>query len=249
MADLLQHQFCSVFSDPNAPSKKLNPINVLYDKPLEKIEITVEDVDKALKELKINSSAGEHDIPAIVMKRCAGTLNYPLFQIWKSSLESGFIDPRFKEQIIAPIFKKGCKAQAKNYRPVCPTSHSIKTCERIVRDKILEHFNRNNLMCKHQHGFLKNRSCLTQLLGHINIVLENFLQGKDTDSIYLDYAKAFDKVDHELLLHKLQCYGIKGQLLNWIKSFLSDRSQSVAINGKHSYKGKVMSGVPQGTVF
>ena len=104
-------------------------------------------------------------------------------------------------------------------------------------------------MCKHQHGFLPNHSCLTQLLAHVNTVLENFLKGKDTDVIYLDYAKAFDKVDHEILLHKLQCYGITGKLLNWIKSFLSDRSQCVAINGVHSYTSDVISGVPQGTVL
>ena len=88
-----------------------------------------------------------------------------------------------------------------------------------------------------------------KLLGHINIILENFLAGKDTDAIYLDYAKAFDKVDHGILLYKLQCYGITGTLLEWIKCFLSDRSQYVAINGVHSYKSKVKSGVPQGTVL
>ena len=104
-------------------------------------------------------------------------------------------------------------------------------------------------MCKHQHGFLRHRSCLTQLLGHINIILENLLQGKDTDSIYLDYAKAFDKVDHEILLHKLQCYGITGKLLAWIKEFLRNRTQCVAINGTKSFKSEVKSGVPQGTVL
>ena len=77
----------------------------------------------------------------------------------------------------------------------------------------------------------------------------NFINNTDTDCIYLDYAKAFDKVDHELLIHKLQCYGIRGSLLEWIKSFLTDRYQTVSVNGTHSYKSKVMSGVPQGTVL
>ena len=249
MADLLQAQFCSVFSDPKNPSKKFNHINVNYDKPLDKVEITLEDINKALKDIKINSSAGDDDMPAILLKKANTELNYPLLLIWKNSLESSYIHPKFKDQLIAPIHKKGSKALPSNYRPISPTSHSIKTCERIVKNKILEHFSRNNLMCKHQHGFLPNRSCLTQLLSHINIVLENFLEGKDTDAIYLDYAKAFDKVDHELLLHKLKCYGITGKLHDWIKSFLSDRSQYVAINGVHSYKSEVRSGVPQGTVL
>ena len=77
----------------------------------------------------------------------------------------------------------------------------------------------------------------------------NLRQGKHSDCIYLDYAKAFDKVDHELLIHKLKCYGIRGKLLEWIKSFLSGRTQYVALNGIHSYKSEVKSGVPQGTVL
>ena len=249
MADTLQTQFCSVFSNPENPYKKLTDINVEYDKPLESINITLEDVNKALKKLKANSSAGDDDIPAILMKKCSSTVNYPLYLLWKSSLESGYIHQRFKDQHIAPIHKKGSKSTASNYRPICPTSHSIKTCERIVFNAILQHFTVNNLMCKHQHGFLPHRSCLTQLLGHINVVFENLLQGKDTDSIYVDYAKAFDKVDHELLLHKLKCYGITGKLLTWIRHFLKNRSQCVVINGTKSYKSEVLSGVPQGTVL
>ena len=249
MADLLQKQFCSVFSDPSDPKKSFNNINVNYDRPIEKVTITLEDVDKAIKQIKINSSGGDDDIPALVFRKCNKTLNYPILLIWEESLNTGYICPQFKDQIIAPIHKKGSKALPENYRPICPTSHTIKTCERIVKDKILNHLERNNLLCKHQHGFRPGRSCLTQLLAHINIVLENFLLNKDTDSIYLDYAKAFDKVDHELLIHKLQCYGIQGELLQWIKAFLSNRYQSVAINGVHSYKSKVKSGVPQGTVL
>ena len=249
MSDLLQTQFCSVFSNPEEPSKRFTNITANFEKPLDSIQITIDDVDKALKKLKANSSAGEDDIPAALLTKCSSTLNYPLYLMWKDSLENVHIHPRFKEQIIAPIHKKGSKSVAANYRPICPTSHSIKTCERIVFNKILDHFTSNNLMCKHQHGFLPQRSCLTQLLSHINTVFENLLQVKDTDSIYLDYAKAFDKVDHEILLYKLRCYGITGKLLAWIKEFLQGRTQCVAINGTKSFKSAVKSGVPQGTVL
>ena len=249
MADLLQEQFCSVFSNPNDPSKKYTDLDVTYDQPLDSVNITIEDVDKALKKLKSNSSAGDDDIPAILLKNCSSVLNQPLYLIWKHSLDNSFIHPRFKHQHIAPIHKKGPKSAAANYRPICPTSHSIKTCERIVFDAILKHFTSNNLLCKHQHGFLPHRSCLTQLLSHINTVFENLLQGKDTDSIYLDYAKAFDKVDHDLLIHKLKCYGITGGLLTWIEQFLKNRTQCVVINGTKSYTSEVKSGVPQGTVL
>ena len=249
MADILQNQFCSVFSDTNNPKKTINDIDVHYDEPLEDIHLTIEDIDKALKEVKPHSSGADDDMPAILLKKCSNTINYPLLLIWKESLSSGYVYPQYKQQIITPLHKKDSKTAAENYRPICPTSHSCKTCECVVRDKILEHLVKNNLLCKHQHGFRRGHSCLTQLLNHINFVLTGFILNQDTDCIYLDFAKAFDKVDHELLIHKLKCYGIQGNLLKWITSFLSDRSQRVSINGTHSYASKVRSGVPQGTVL
>ena len=249
MSNILQKQFCSVFSNPNDPKKKFTDINAVYDEPLEDIIFTPKDIDDAIKKIKINTSSSGDDIPAIVFNKCRIALNYPSLLIWQESLDTGFISPQFKYQVISPIHKKGSKDVAANYRPVCPTPHSIKISERVVADRIINHLNRNNLLCKNQHGFLKNRNCLTQLLSHINVVLENFLQNKDTDSIYLDFAKAFDKVDHEILIHKLQSYGICGKLLDWIKSFLSKRVQVVSINGTKSYESEVKSGVPQGTVL
>lgn len=249
MADILQQQFCSVFSDPENPDKEIYNIEAAYDKPLTEVNITLKDIDKALKEVKPHSSSTNDDMPAILIKQCSATINYPLLLIWSQSLNTGYIHPQYKQQIITPLHKKESRAVPENYRPICPTSHTSKTCERIVRDKIVDHLVRNNLICKHQHGFRKGHSCLTQLLNHINIVILNFINNKDTDCIYLDYAKAFDKVDHELLLHKLQCYGIQGSLLNWIKSFLTKRYQTVSVNGTHSYKSEVKSGVPQGTVL
>ena len=249
MADILQNQFCSVFSDSDNPAKKLSDIEAHYDEPLNEIHINIDDIDKALKEIKPHTSGADDDMPAILLKKCNTTINYPLLLMWRESLCNGYVYSQFKQQIITPIHKKGSRAVPENYRPICPTSHTCKTCERVVRDKILEHLERNNLLCKHQHGFRRKHSCLTQLLDHINTVLLNFIQNKDTDCIYLDYAKAFDKVDHEILIHKLKCYGIQGQLLNWIESFLKDRSQCVSVNGTHSYSSKVQSGVPQGTVL
>ena len=249
MSNILQDQFCSVFSDPSNPNKKFTDINATFEEPLEEIQLTSKDIDDAMKKIKINTSSSTDDIPAIVFNKCRIALNYPSLQIWQDSLDTGFISPQFKNQIIVPLHKKGSKDSAANYRPVCPTPHSIKICERAVASKILHHFYKNNLLCKNQHGFLPHRNCLTQLLGHINVVLENFLLNKDTDAIYLDYAKAFDKVDHEILIHKLYCYGIRGKLLNWIKAFLSNRLQCVSVNGVHSYQSEVRSGVPQGTVL
>ena len=153
MADILQRQFCSVFSDPDNPNKELYDIDAEFDEPLTEINITIEDIDKALKEIKPHSSSTNDDMPAILMKKCSATINYPLLLIWSQSLESGYVYPQYKQQIITPLHKKESRAIPENYRPICPTSHSSKTCERIVRDRIVDHLVRNNLLCKHQHGF------------------------------------------------------------------------------------------------
>ena len=107
----------------------------------------------------------------------------------------------------------------------------------------------NELLCNNQHGFRSGRSCLTQLLSHFDDIMLGLTKGADTDAIYLDYAKAFDKVDHRLLIQKLRRYGFHDQIITWVESFLSDRSQYVVLNGFSSFAAAVISGVPQGSVL
>ena len=129
------------------------------------------------------------------------------------------------------------------------TSHIIKIFERFIRKRLVHHLESNNLLCSQQHGFRSGHSCLTQLLHHFDNILENFLNGNDTDCIYLDYAKAFDKVDHTLLIRKLSKYGIHPKIIAWIESFLQGRTQQVVVEGQLSFAALIISGVPQGTVL
>ena len=249
MADLLQEQYASVFSDPNSSQKKSPTINCNVTEILESITVTQEDIVKAIDEISETSACGEEDIPALILKKCKNALSYPILQIWRQSLNSGLVPQIYKSQIITPAHKKASKAVAENYRPISLTSHIIKIIERVIKKQIVEYLVNNNRITKNQHGFQKHRSCQTQLIPHVNTILLNFLMDIDTDMIYLDYAKAFDKVDHQLLLKKLYAYGIRGKLLMWINSYLSNRSQVVVINGVQSKPAKVVSGVPQGTVL
>ena len=169
--------------------------------------------------------------------------------IWKDSVDTGFIPPVYKKQFITPVHKKDSRALPENYRPISLTSHIIKIFERIIQNKLVNHLESNNLLCKNQHGFRKGRSCLTQLLSHIDNILLNSLEGADTDVIYVDYQKAFDKVDHEILLMKIKAHGIKGKLYSWLEEYLKDHTQVVVVQGEHSYEATVKSGVPQGTVL
>ena len=113
----------------------------------------------------------------------------------------------------------------------------------------MKYLNDNNLFNPTQHGFRQGRSCLSQLLSHYDSILSKLEEGKEVDVIYLDFSKAFDKVDHEILLSKLKSIGIRGKLLTWIKSFLKNRNQIVFVDGHGSYEAKIKSGVPQGSVL
>lgn len=148
-----------------------------------------------------------------------------------------------------PIFKKGISSEATNYRPVSLTCISCKVMEGIIYDKLLAFLVLHNLINRNQHGFLRKRSTVSQLLESINDWAIALDQGKPVDAIYIDYAKAFDSVSHPKLLLKLAGYGLSGNLLTWCTSFLSGRSQRVKVGSNFSSYTSVISGVPQGSVL
>ena len=249
MADMLQHQYTSVFSDPNCPLKKSPPAKATTPCSLLDMNYTEEDVSKAIDEMNINAGTSEDDIPARIYKNCKDSLLKPIHMIWSKSFADGKVPSALKIQHINPIHKGGAKTDCAKYRPIALTSHLVKLFERTMRSRIVEFLEANRILSASQHGFRKGRSCLTQLLKHFDNILINLQKGDDSDVIYLDYAKAFDKVDHEILLKKLYSYGIKGKFYDWIKDFLTDRFQTVCVDGHRSFLARVISGVPQGSVL
>jgi len=150
---------------------------------------------------------------------------------------------------ITPIFKGGERCEAANYRPISLTSHITKTFERVIRRAIIRHLVLNNLMNDTQHGFTARRSTFTQLIKYYTDILQILEKHQNVDAIYLDFAKAFDKCDHGVILHKLKSLGICGKLGVWIHAFLTKRQQVVCVLGKTSSAEWVLSGVPQGSVL
>ena len=136
-----------------------------------------------------------------------------------------------------------------NYRPISLTSIVCKLLEHIIHSNIMSHFDRYNILTDKQHEFRSKHSCETQLVTTIQKIAQNLISKGQVDVILLDFAKAFDKVPHRRLLHKLKFYGIDGTTLAWISSFLSSRKQLVLLDGVKSSEKEVLSGVPQGTVL
>ena len=250
MSDLLQSQYLSVFSDPHSISTKDTTSSLpKISSSINRIDFTEDDLIEAINEIDVESSTSEDDIPARILKACKTSFSKAFLLLWKNSMKTSTIPVALKEQFITPVYKKGDKTDTANYRPVSLTSHIIKIFERVIRKRMVAYLETNQLFSNKQHGFRKGRSCLTQLLKHYDQVLQNYLNNSETDVIYLDYAKAFDKVDHNLLLKKLKFFGIKGELYLWIKEFLVGRYQTVIVDGFHSRRMPVLSGVPQGSVL
>merc|ERR1711867_148486 len=135
------------------------------------------------------------------------------------------------------------------YRTMSLTSHIAKVFERVIKKKIEKYLVDNAKLNNGQHGSVQGRSTQTELLAHYNDIYDALSEGKTTDTVYLDFAKAFDKVDHEILMEKLAENKIKGKLGKWIREFLRNRKYRVIVNGEKSEEQDVKSGVPQGTVL
>ena len=146
-------------------------------------------------------------------------------------------------------FRKGGKYNAANYRPISLTCVTCKLMEHIITSHIMSHLEKNEILCPEQHGFRRGHSCETQLLGYVDEATREIEKGNQEDTIVLDFSRAFDKVSHTLLIHKLQRYGIRGRTNAWIKDFLTDRQQAVVVEGTRSDPLPVESGVPQGSVL
>ena len=203
-----------------------------------------------INNIKNDSAPGPDHFPVTLLKQCAEELSEPLYMLWRYSLDTGDIASLLKKAVICPIQKSNSqRCHPKSYRPVSLTSHIIKVFERVIRGSIVKHLECNNLLPKNQHGFISGRSTLSQLLQQIEHIIRAWEENKATDTIYLDFAKAFDKVDHNILCHKLKRLGITGKIGIWIREFLTGRSQQVSANGVLSSSAPVISGVPQGTVL
>ena len=163
-----------------------------------------------------------------------------------SLLSRGEVPSDWRQANVIPVFKKGEKYLASNYRPVSLTCICYKVLEHIVVSNMMKHLEIHDILVDCQHGFRAKRSCQTQLIS-LTLEITNHLHYRiQNDLIILDFSKAFDKVSHKKLLFKLDNYGIRDTTLKWIGSFLNNRMQQAVLDGESSSKLPVVSGVPHG---
>ena len=250
-ASLLNNFFSSVFTKENSDYMPA-PKQMFHGKDEEMllaVDVEPQIIEKKLHKLKPNKAAGVDDIHSSMLKELAQQLSLPLSMIFKKSLDEGIVPQDWRLANVVPLYKKGDKSSPGNYRPVSLTSIVCKILESVMKDSIFEHLEQHNLIKGTQHGFLSGRSCLTNLLMYLEVVTKHVDDGLPVDTIYLDFAKAFDKVPHNRLLKKLEAHGISGKVNGWIRSWLTDRKQRVMVNNGTSDWLPVLSGVPQGSVL
>ena len=248
-AEVLAAQFASVMVKEDDGETPELPNRTLLTPPLSSILVTEEMVLEKLKKLDASKSPGPDDIHPRVLKETAPAITPALTKLFNESLKNHTIPDDWKTGIITSIFKKGDKSDPGNYRPVSLTCIICKILESIIFDFIIKHLRKNKLISKSQYGFISRRSASLQLL----TVMEtwcNILDDNGTvDDINMDFKKAFDSVPHRRLVEKIRSHGIIGDVLLWLKEFLSNRKQKVNVNGSSSEWCDIISGVPQGSVI
>ncbi len=247
-ANILNTQFQSVFTNESADAQDLPPPAGLYA-PIGDINITEAGVHKLISNLKIHKASGPDDIGPRVLKEIVDVTAPILTSIFRKSYSTGILPDDWKSANVSPIYKKGSKSDAANYRPISLTCTSCKLMEHIVTSHIMKHARDQEILYDLQHGFRERRSCETQLLEFVSDITNNMKDGKQTDILIMDFSKAFDKVGHSKLTKKLDHYGVSGKTNNWIRGFLADRTQRVVVDGETSDEVAVTSGVPQGSVL
>ena len=202
-----------------------------------------------IKTLKCKTSYGHDGISNNLLKKLEPVLSTPLTLIINQSLNTGIFPDKFKLTKITPIHKKGDNHSVENYRPISLLPSISKLFEKVVYDQIYTYFTNNKYFCPNQHGFRKMHSTEHAVMEVADRILTELDKGNIPLAIFLDLSKAFDTLNYEILLNKLQYYGIKDKELAWFKSYLYSRSQYVEINPHRSKIVPVTLGVPKGSIL
>ena len=247
-ATAINNFFCSISHFETEP--ELPEVPPLAPCELSNIVVTEQDVIDHFQILNINKPAGPDKLPPKFLKAIFPSLVTPLTLLFNKSLNLGVVPSDWKLANVSAIYKgKGDQDNVTNYRPISVTNCFSKILEKIIFKHLHNYIHDYDILTDHQSGFRSKDSTINQLLIIYDEIVKYLDKGKDVRFIFCDVSKAFDRVWHKGLLYKLRKYGVKGNLLNWFGSYLTDRKQRVGINGYFSNWNTVRAGVPQGSIL
>jgi len=206
-----------------------------------------EDIQRELEAVQCNKSVGSDPIPSKIVKLCAAELSHPLYILFNQIFLHKIFPSQWKVAHVTPVFKKGKKSKVENYRPISLLPIFSKIFETFLYELLYHEL--HSILPDEQHGFVPKRSTVTNLIEYSHELSNNINSKVQTDVIYLDFAKAFDRVSHSLLIKKLHFFNINPSLLMLLSSYLQNRTQVVCIDSVLSDPVGITSGVPQGSLL
>lgn len=248
-AEHFNKAFAKVFTTELPLNDSFDPSQPNIDSSFTPIVITAHGVACAIDHLAFKTSPGPDGITAKLLKITSPYSAYLLSLLFQQSLDSGCLPDDWKFAHTLPFFKSGDRSDPLNYRPISLTSISCKLLEHILFTHVVTHLNQNNFFISNQHGFRKHFSCQTQLFELVTDLHVSQHRLLCTDAIFVDLSKAFDRVPHQRLMAKICNLNLDDKTTHWIRSFLTDRLQSVKLNDHVSNPVGVSSGVPQWSVL
>lgn len=206
-------------------------------------------VQKFLKKLKRKKATGMDDLPAGMLKDCADFIATPLQHIVNLSLKTSTVPSAWKEAKIVPIYKTGDSSSVENYRPISVLPIPSKLLEKAVRIQLTNFLETNKLLNDSQFGYREKRSTEIATALLVDDIRKNGDNGMLTGTLFLDLTKAFDTINHDLIVKKLTSHGVLKAELEWFTDYLFGRSQTIAVGKQKSSRSHVLSGVPQGSIL
>ena len=256
--NVISNGFCNFFSDvgPNLASKIPNsnhpPSYYLHGNHSDSIFLTpttATELSQIIKKLRSKKSAGIDGISNDLIKKLANSISEPLSIAINKSMEAGYVPDTLKVAKIIPVYKSKDKQVFNNYRPISLLSNISKILEKVIHKRIYSFLTSKNILYQSQYGFRGNHSTNLAIAEFLANIYNGFEKQKFTLALFLDLSKAFDTIDHTILLNKLNYYGIRGVALKWMTSYLTGSKQFVDFKGVHSTQQNVTCGVPQGLVL
>ena len=212
-------------------------------------ETTQDEIIDVIKKLNPKKSGDIYDISPEFVCISAKPVAQALAIIVNRSISEGIFPDKLKTAKVIPLHKGGSVLSVSNYRPISLLPIFSKIFERLVYNRMIEYIEKNNILSKNQFGFQKNKSTELAISTIVSKISNSFEKKDSCYCIFLDFAKAFDTVNHEILLEKLKYYGVNDKAFLWFKSYLSNRTQFTKVGDKLSEVGYVKHGVPQGSVL